>query len=169
MREPAHRCHPPEVPLLAALVTAVLVLSAGPASAHLLGSNSVDGGEIRYIVNTRYVGAVEHAVSAWNALGKVSIVPDDFWHVADLTFVDIDDCSQNFVGRYHGGTHTITFNVCNMENGASDLKWNQAAAHELGHALGLEHSYPGQLVSEDAGSVDGPQDHDRADYHELWG
>jgi len=41
-------------------------------------------------------------------------------------------------------------------------------AHELGHALGLAHSYSGHLMYDYSSSITTPQSQDISDYDYLW-
>lgn len=98
-------------------LTAVIVTTMAPmAAAHYTGSDSVDGGEIRYNDQTQWDGAREWAIDRWNALsGGVSVLPDNIWNLADLEFKDYS-ADDGLCGKYRANS------------GADDLWANIIAA-----------------------------------------
>lgn len=158
------------------IVIALVLLSAliivSPASAHFLGYSAVDAGEIRYLDDTQWDDARIHSINSWNALGSINIAPDTWWTYPDLMFTDTYRSDVDWAGRYSHrdvGYDYITLNDFYFIT-ASDFTRKCYAAHELGHALGLAHSYWGQLM-EATGSgcaINTPQSHDQADYYTLW-
>jgi hypothetical protein len=86
--------------LILGLVLGALTIGSPPALAgsHLSGWSSVDGGEIRYEDYTKYDGARTRAISAWNAVGRIHICPDDASHICDLEIDDVDDPNANYLG-----------------------------------------------------------------------
>lgn len=151
------------------------------AEAHTNDYSSVDcsGGpcEIRYGSASRYGDAVSHSIAVWNQLGKVRIAPDKVSTNQDVTIFDTEDrCNVTWVGyyvNYSGGiVDTIRFNVCNFRQSEySAFARAGTATHEMGHALGLAHSYSPNILhtpSRETGN-NTPQSHDRSDYFSLWG
>ena len=154
------------------VVLAVLIglLIPASASAHFLGYDSVDGSEIRYEDYTQYDDARIWAINRWNALGEIAIRPDAWNTITDLEFWDWNDCSASWVGIYVGqrpGAEQIYFNICYLKSADTSQRRN-VALHELGHALGLAHSFPGQVMNRYITTITTPQSHDRADYYALW-
>lgn len=162
------------VAVVAAAALVAPILTVTPAEAHFLGTDSVDSGEIRfedYLDN--YDDARIHAASAWNALGRIDILGDTSVTVTDLEWFDLDRGATGWDGRYFPQPYAdgIQLNEHYLR-GYTTTKRRGVATHELGHALGLAHSYSGQVMVDNTparGSITTPQSHDRADYMTLWG
>ncbi len=158
--------------LVATLLALALAVVTTPAQAHFLGYDSVDGREIRYDDSTRFDDARQHAINVWNALGSINIAPDTWSTYADLEWFDSNRSDVNWDGLYTNtaGTDEIYLNAFYLDS-YSDFSRRAVAAHEQGHALGLAHSFSGQLMYEcsTCSGVNTPQGHDIEDYRALWG
>lgn len=103
--------------------------------------SSVDGGEIRWGGSSAYLDIWNQAVAIWNQEGKVDILPDDEYHIEDLTIYDYSDDESEVVAIYFyipGVPDVIAFNTANLSQYDSESQLNNIL-HELGHALGLSH------------------------------
>lgn len=151
------------------IIFLTLLLPIGVA-AHFSGLSSVDGKEIRWVDYTSYDDSRNWSVDQWNALGKVNIAADVWYTAADLKWEDINDPDALFAAQWRHYAYfidRIQFNSPHMNNLSTSEK-RMVASHELGHALGLDHSYAGQLMEDTVSSITTPQSHDRDDYYELW-
>jgi len=144
------------------------------ADIHSLGVHSVDAREIRWGGTNKYSTNRSAAIAAWNALGKVSIVPDDFWHIEDPTFYDAYNPNMLIAGQWIHiglGSDTITVNNYWLDM-YSPADRTCVFAHELGHALGIgDHesgNYANTLMYYRVSGITAPQAHDQADYFALW-
>lgn len=150
------------------LITIILPISV---YAHFLGYDSVDGGEIRWEDYTIYNDAFTWANQKWDDLGQVNIAPDTWYVATDLEWLDVDRSDVTWDGRYYQnwGADHIELNKHYLKNYTTN-KRRAVAVHELGHALGLAHSYSTQIMyscSTCSGHTT-PQSHDIQDYNELW-
>ncbi|MEU2224756.1 MULTISPECIES: matrixin family metalloprotease [unclassified Streptomyces] len=157
------------------MVLSISFTAATPASAHFLGNDSVDDREIRWEDSTRYDDARKHAINAWDnsSLNRINIAPDAWNTIADLEWRDSSrtDVTWDGLWKARTGADAIYLNVAYLKNYGT-TKRRGVATHELGHALGLAHSYSGQIMVNNTparGSLTTPQSHDKADYHALWG
>lgn len=157
--------------LVGGTVAAAMTLSStGVASAHFLGYDSVDGGEIRYDEATKYNSELSNALYQWNAVGSVDFKVDTWWTYEDVHLNDTSRSDVSWVGLYsnRSGTDQIYFNAYYLD-GYTWCRRTKTVIHEMGHALGLDHSYwPNLMAQGDVGSCT-LQSHDKSDYHALWG
>lgn len=138
--------------------------------AHFLGYSSVDAGEIRWGGSTQYSSAWSGGISTWNALGLVNIAPDTIWTYEDLTVSDVNRSDVSWVGQYtyySWTTDTIQLNAYYLNNDTSAERQN-TTTHELGHSLGLAHSFSGNVMYAYQTSQTSLGSHDISDYNELY-
>lgn len=141
--------------------------------------SAVDDGEIRWTDKTRYDGPRENALKAWQFSGaRIKLRADSATTVNDLEFRDYRGGTGDraAVAQYvrdsgTAATDYVQFNRDKM-SGRSRAFMNSAAAHELGHALGLCHK-GGRVLSlmwTDIASppITSPQAVDKANYKALW-
>ena len=84
-------------------------------------------------------------VSAWNALGKITFSSTSVSSTASVKVYDVNDPINRFTGSWSPlpNPDEIVFNTAYAAGGTSTQK---TATHELGHALGLDHSYINQIM-----------------------
>lgn len=158
------------VGLLVGVVASMLPLS--PASAHFLGEDSVDDGEIRFDTSTEQVEPLAHAIAVWNARGQIKITPDNIWNVQDLMVSDVDWPFDDACGawRQSDGHDDIWINLPYFRPLDNDGK-DSCMTHEWGHALGIDHNGDYNVMDADwTPTVETePRCHDKEDYRTLWG
>jgi hypothetical protein len=143
--------------------------STAHATHYLSGKSSVDGGEIRWGSSTQYTWERDDAIGTWNAIDPINILPDTVWTIEDLTFKDVNSNAYPWYGAWQQqtGADSLFLNIFHM----SGLTYNErrhVVTHELGHALGLDHSISGNVMYVYAFQYTlGSQD--LSDYHYLWG
>ena len=152
------------------VAAAVMLSSTGVASAHWLGYSSVDDGEIRYDESTKYNSELSNGLYQWNGVGSVDFKVDAWYTYEDVHFNDTYRSDVSWVGLYsnRSGTDQIYYNTYYMD-GMTWCRRTKTVIHEMGHALGLDHSYyPNIMAQGDVGHCT-LQPHDKYDYHALWG
>lgn len=155
-------------------LVATTLLPTTPAHAHFLGYSAVDGREIAYDDFTQWDDARATAIRVWNDLGSIAIVPDGSFTYADL---DIQDYNSNDgrCGFYRNQSGADEINLNNFYYpGYNGGQRNACMSHEMGHALGIDHSYTDQVmdpcpVCYNSLIYVAPQPHDISDYRYLWG
>jgi hypothetical protein len=157
---------------LALLLAAPFRLPA-PVTAHFLGCSSVEKGDIHWEGNTVFATARDYAISTWDGLASVDISKDTIWTNADLKIMDVNRSDVIWAGLYTdrdcgNADDRIRFNRFFMD-GFTDAQKKMAALHELGHALGLGHSFSNNVMNPFVTSQTGLGTHDKDDYWALWG
>lgn len=148
----------------------MLLMSASVAHAHFLGYSSVDSGEIRWGGSTTYSTEWSGGISTWNALGAINIAPDTIWTIEDLTVSDTNAGDSGWTGQYTYyslGADTIQLNTYYLSGDTSSERQN-TTTHELGHSLGLAHSYSGNIMYSSQTSQTSLGTHDTEDYNTLY-
>jgi predicted Zn-dependent protease len=111
--------------------------------------------------------------AAGSVIGWSGVAPDVWYTYADLEWKDIDVENLRWLAfwAHLPGTDQINMNAYYLSS-ASDFERRMAAAHEFGHALGIDDhyssAYSDQLMYYEASSVNTPQSHDVDDYNTLW-
>lgn len=155
---------------LAALL--LMTAGAGTASAHPLGYDSVDEGEIVYRDRTRYDEELGFAAREWNELDRVDI--EEGRRGADLMVRDYRDRRSGDFGYYRQreGIDVIGLNAYTLNKDEYDaVDRRGTVVHEFGHALGLDdNDLCDRSIMCGVGETpfDTPQEHDVRDYYELW-
>ena len=161
---------------ISALLAAVFLTSSS-TSAHFTSCDAVDNDkrEMTWISTTIFDAERANAIAQWNAVGAIpiNIKPNgNSGEVADVWFRDVTRYDLNWTGAYtcrpFGAVDYIKFNRAFMD-GNTDPQQRMVAMHELGHALGLGHSFTGQVMQPAVSSVTTLQSHDIADYCTKWG
>lgn len=155
------------------LALAVFLFSGGVvyATQYVSGYSSVDAGEIRWGGSTGYSTQWNAGISTWNALNKINIAPDTIFTYEDLTVSDVNRSDVGWVGLYSYypvGTDTLQLNSYYL-NGNTDAQKQNTTTHELGHALGLAHSFSGNVLYAYQTSQTSLGAQDISDYRYLWG
>ena len=119
--------------------------------------------------DTSFKPEFEAAVEEWNALGGVEIAPTP---PGEQTDVRVFDASLNGNLGYASSDGTIRFDPAVAEGiGTSARK--TAALHELGHALGFDHTTEDSVMTERVAvgerNVSSPTEYDRQLYKQVWG
>ena len=167
-----------------ALLLVVSWSSVQAVNHYVLGYDSVDDGEIRYTVDfdhSGYYNDFNYAKNKWNNYSDaVKILPDAWNTVNDLNIYEInsDADDDRFYGWYTyywfwGMTDTIEINhYWTIEDELSVDERRNTMLHELGHALGLDHSYTDfdndqvNVMHDYLTTILGKQDKSDCDY--LW-
>ncbi|MEA3248765.1 MAG: M43 family zinc metalloprotease [Patescibacteria group bacterium] len=130
---------------------------------------SVDDDEIRWDGSTTYSSNWSSAVSTWNAEDPVVISQNATGK--DLGISDIDNENYEWYAKwyhYPEAVDVILFNEFHMEDLTSEDEKDRVATHELGHALGLSHSFSGNVMDETVTSVSSLGSFDLFTYYYLW-
>jgi hypothetical protein len=141
------------------------------ATHYLQGYSSVDDSEIRWGGSTQYETAWNYAILIWNNEDAIYIGPDNIYTYQDLTVVDVNYDDVPWFGYYDYdsvGSDEISLNEYYLEGYSSDQK-KYACLHEFGHALGLDHSYPDNVLDPYIYNQTSLGSQDISDYHYLWG
>lgn len=153
------------------IVASVMLTNKSSAHAHFLGFDSVDGSALHYQRYTPWFSdAVDWAASQWRDLGgNIGIVEGYYAPGITLQIKTAYDPNAPWDGAYYNWSHEIFFNTYYTNTYNQDEK-RALATHEFGHALGLAHSYYGQIMygCSTCSGVTTPQNHDRQDFYTLW-
>jgi hypothetical protein len=136
--------------------------------------------------SSTYSGAVNVAVNTWNALGSVDLASTTATSsdkgVVDLQIFEVSHTTGTWVGIAGLSIPSTTssdeldlnspyLNSCSGACVADDYN-KVIVTHELGHSLGLDHSYYGNIMnytSDDPPATTSLGSQDLSDFHFLWG
>ncbi len=141
-------------------------------------NSAVDAGKrISYSVGTSvYASAWYRAVDTWNAYGNTvdgviiatsTATSSPVLQLEDLAY----DSSSIIAGQYFPLEQKIKFQPYYMGSSTDVTKWNDqinVTTHELGHALGLWHSFAGQMMNSYMTGTTTLQFQDKSDYDYCW-
>jgi hypothetical protein len=139
---------------------------------YILNDTSVDviTHEIRWTgTTTPYTTEWNSAVNVWNSGGGSIIIAPSINRV-DLTAkveYRTDDPYYQYTGWWNGADDSLTLNSYVLVNKTPPQIQN-TVMHELGHALGIAHSYIGNIMEPYQTSLNSLGGQDRSDYYFKW-
>lgn len=137
---------------------------------YVSGSSSVDNREIRWDGTTQYLNQWYAAINTWNALGNINIATDTLSTILDLEVSDLNESDLVWVGLWTHrpiGADSLQLNEYYLQYNTVEEIQN-TITHELGHALGLHHSYTGNIMYYRQNSQTSVGGQDESDYYYLW-
>jgi hypothetical protein len=130
--------------------------------------NSVVNNIIFLTGSTKYPYEMSLATSTWNALGNVSIVATTSTTTLQIYEDSFDDFAWK--GKWNPSEFFPDFLILNTyhldQNTSSEIQ--NTITHELGHALGLDHSFTGNVMYYYQSSQTTLGSQDENDYYYLW-
>ena len=159
-----------------AIAIVATVATVEPTQAHFLWYDSVNDCEIRYDDRTKYDTARRTGERLWEDLKGsddcVNVAPADANNSADVRLKDVNKPGAHWAGLYQWwpiAVDSIKFNESVMDSYQNDCVEANVAAHELGHAHRLAHSYINNVMHDHVHGRCTLGTHDEDDYTEKWG
>jgi|LGVF01.2.fsa_nt_gb hypothetical protein len=143
---------------------------------YLNDNDAVRNRNIYFKGNSNYMSVAEEAIDIWSDLVEISFEEDPGWWVDnDLYFRDCANSAcvygiSGWLGLYQPRPvldDYIWFNLNYMDNAVYEEQL-LIALHEIGHSLGLDHSFKPNIMHGTVSFTNEPQDMDVACYNKLW-
>lgn len=150
-----------------AILVMVLLVTSISSYAALLGWDLVDDGKhLDWDSNTKYLSSVQSGVDLWEGHRSGVIRPDSIFVIQDVFISDYYEVSSTM--GYTSSNGTIKFNDYHFANMTSSQRI-KTATHELGHALGLDHTYgTNDIMRQGKLSITSLSSTDKASYDEAY-
>lgn len=116
---------------------------------------------------TSYTAELSSAIATWDAEGDVDFIEDNSTPALELSEVDLDDVIWKGKWIPEDTPDAIKLNSYFLDGNTSNQIEN-TILHELGHALGLGHSFTGNVMYFNQTSQAALGSQDISDYEYLW-
>ena len=131
----------------------------------VLGASLTNGCQLTYTSTSAFTSQLTNAIATWNNLTGVDVLSATTTPDVSISDANRDDVVWKGITSFASGT--IILNSYYLVGQTSDQIRN-TITHEIGHTLGLDHSYTGNVMYFNQTNQTNLGPIDLSDYYYIW-